>query len=121
MPMPELLPCIEIETAPQPQFSVIWLHGLGADGNDFVPVLPELGLPAGLAVRFIFPHAPLQAVTCNNGYVMRAWYDTVKTSGALPASGSSWPVFPRAGRWLNRGVRYLHEFKRGFFGVLNMG
>ena len=75
MPMSELLPCIEIETAPQPQFSVIWLHGLGADGHDFVPVVPELALPEGLGVRFVFPHAPMQAVTCNNGYVMRAWYD----------------------------------------------
>jgi phospholipase/carboxylesterase len=70
----ELLPSIEIETAPKPTSSVIWMHGLGADGNDFVPVVPELGL-GGLAVRFVFPHAPLQPVTINGGYVMRAWYD----------------------------------------------
>jgi phospholipase/carboxylesterase len=70
----ELLPSIEIETAPKPASSVIWMHGLGADGNDFVPVVPELGL-GGLAVRFVFPHAPLQPVTINGGYVMRAWYD----------------------------------------------
>jgi phospholipase/carboxylesterase len=70
----ELLPTIEIETAPKPTSSVIWMHGLGADGNDFVPVVPELGLE-GLAVRFVFPHAPLQPVTINGGYVMRAWYD----------------------------------------------
>src|SRR5882757_8429055 len=57
------------------QASVIWLHGLGADGNDFVPIVPELNLPAALAVRFIFPHAPYRPVTINNGYVMRAWYD----------------------------------------------
>ncbi|GHD58785.1 alpha/beta hydrolase [Jeongeupia chitinilytica] len=75
--MSELLPCVEIETAPSPQSSVIWLHGLGADGNDFVPVVPELGLPAGLAVRFLFPHAPYMPISCNNGYVMRAWYDIV--------------------------------------------
>lgn len=55
--------------------SVIWLHGLGADGNDFVPIVPELSLPRFLSVRFIFPHAPYRPVTINNGYVMRAWYD----------------------------------------------
>lgn len=55
--------------------SVIWLHGLGADGNDFVPIVPELALPDSLPVRFIFPHAPQRPVTINNGYVMRAWYD----------------------------------------------
>ncbi len=72
--MPEqLLETIEIETAPNPAASVIWLHGLGADGNDFVPVVQELDL--SLPVRFIFPHAPMQPVTINNGAVMRAWYD----------------------------------------------
>ncbi len=70
----DLLPSIEVETAPNPSHAVIWLHGLGADGNDFVPIVRELGL-TGLALRFIFPHAPLQAVTINGGYVMRAWYD----------------------------------------------
>jgi len=58
-----------------PTATVIWLHGLGADGHDFVPLVPELQLPAALSVRFIFPHAPHQPVTVNNGYVMRAWYD----------------------------------------------
>ena len=66
---------IEIETDPQPRASVIWLHGLGADGNDFVPVVRELDLPNGLGIRFIFPHAPMRPVTVNGGYVMRAWYD----------------------------------------------
>ena len=74
--MDALLPAIELETADNPQFSVIWMHGLGADGSDFVPVVPELGLEA-CAVRFIFPHAPMIPVTCNGGYVMRAWYDIV--------------------------------------------
>jgi len=55
--------------------AVIWLHGLGADGHDFEPIVPELSLPAGLAVRFVFPHAPMRPVTLNNGFVMRAWYD----------------------------------------------
>jgi len=71
----ELLPCIEMETAPNPRASVIWLHGLGADGNDFVPIVPELRLPGSLPVRFIFPHAPVRPVTINNGFRMRAWYD----------------------------------------------
>src|SRR5215472_9460565 len=70
-----LLPSIELETAPNPVASVIWLHGLGADGNDFVPIVPELGIPTSKPVRFIFPHAPVRAVTINNGFRMRAWYD----------------------------------------------
>ena len=73
--MSDLLPAIELETAPGPTASVIWLHGLGADGNDFVPIVPELGLPPAPALRFIFPHAPVRAVTINNGMRMRAWYD----------------------------------------------
>jgi phospholipase/carboxylesterase len=68
-------PPIEIETGPSPSASVIWLHGLGADGNDFVPIVPELPLPTALHIRFIFPHAPVRPVTCNGGYAMRAWYD----------------------------------------------
>jgi phospholipase/carboxylesterase len=71
----EVLPTIELETAPNPTASVIWLHGLGADGNDFVPIVPELRLPESLRVRFVFPHAPVRAVTINNGMRMRAWYD----------------------------------------------
>ena len=71
----EFLPSIELETAPKPTASVIWLHGLGADGNDFVPVVRELALPASLAIRFVFPHAPVRPVTINNGFKMRAWYD----------------------------------------------
>ncbi|MBF6987049.1 MULTISPECIES: alpha/beta hydrolase [Cupriavidus] len=73
--MSELLPAIEIETAPDPRCAVIWMHGLGADGSDFAPVVPELRLPASPGVRFIFPHAPAISVTCNGGYVMPAWYD----------------------------------------------
>ena len=68
---------IEIETGIPPRFSVIWLHGLGADGSDFVPVVPELGLNNDQAVRFIFPHAPMAPVTCNGGYIMRSWYDII--------------------------------------------
>ncbi|MFM0739669.1 alpha/beta hydrolase [Paraburkholderia xenovorans] len=68
-------PPIEIETAPNPEFAVILLHGLGADANDFVPLVPELRLSGAPAVRFVFPNAPEMAVTANNGYVMRSWYD----------------------------------------------
>jgi phospholipase/carboxylesterase len=69
------LPCIEIETAPNPSAAVIWLHGLGADGNDFVPIIPQLNLSECPAIRFIFPSAPSMAVTVNGGFVMPAWYD----------------------------------------------
>ena len=77
--MSTLLECVEVATGPTPVASVIWMHGLGADGYDFVPLVKELeinqlpGLEAG--VRFIFPHAPMRPVTLNNGMVMRAWYD----------------------------------------------
>ena len=73
--MIDILPSIAIETAAQPTHAVIWLHGLGASGEDFVPIVPELNLPKDLAVRFIFPHAPQIPVTINAGYVMPAWYD----------------------------------------------
>ena len=71
----KLLESIEVETAPKPAASVIWMHGLGADGNDFVPIVHELDLQGAPAIRFVFPHAPMQPVSINNGYVMRAWYD----------------------------------------------
>jgi phospholipase/carboxylesterase len=71
----DLLETIEIETATTPAASIVWMHGLGADGNDFVDIVPELRLPADRGVRFVFPHAPMRPVTINNGYVMRAWYD----------------------------------------------
>ena len=69
----EPLETIEIETAPNPRASIIWMHGLGADGNDFAPLADEIELP--FAVRYIFPHAPMMPVSINGGYVMRAWYD----------------------------------------------
>lgn len=66
---------IEVETGAEPTAAVIWLHGLGASGHDFEPVVPELGLPQDAAVRFIFPHAPNIPVTINGGMTMPAWYD----------------------------------------------
>jgi phospholipase/carboxylesterase len=73
------LDCIEHQTAAQPGASLIVLHGLGADGNDFVPIARELDLSAVGGARFIFPHAPMRPVTMNGGYVMRAWYDIIGT------------------------------------------
>jgi len=73
-----MLETLEIETGPEPRSSVIWLHGLGADGHDFEPIVQELDLRPG-AIRFVFPHAPMMPVTINQGFVMRAWYDIVAT------------------------------------------
>ncbi len=69
------LETVETGAADDAQYSVIWMHGLGADGNDFVPIVPELMLPEELKVRFVFPHAPVQPVTINGGMEMRAWFD----------------------------------------------
>ena len=70
-----LLPRVEMESAPNPTAAVIWMHGLGADGNDFAPLAPQLDLAGCQPIRFIFPHAPSIPVSINNGYVMPAWYD----------------------------------------------
>ena len=74
MNLPE---CIETETGGSPHWAVVWLHGLGADGNDFAPLVPELVRPHWPAIRFVFPHAPVQPVTINGGMRMRSWYDIV--------------------------------------------
>jgi len=71
----ETLDSVILEPAGPAVAAVIWLHGLGADGHDFVPIVPELRLPDTLAIRFVFPHARVRPVTINNGYAMRAWYD----------------------------------------------
>lgn len=70
-----LLTCVEIDPKTAARTSIVWLHGLGADGHDFEPIASELALPPAFGVRFVFPHAPQRAVTINGGYVMRAWYD----------------------------------------------
>jgi phospholipase/carboxylesterase len=86
----ELLEALEVEVGSAAggsvDASIIWLHGLGADGHDFEPIVPELPLPAGLRARFVFPHAPVQAVTINYGHVMPAWYD-VYGDGRQDADG----------------------------------
>ena len=81
--------CVEVTTGANPVGSVIWLHGLGADGHDFEPIVPELRLPASLPLRFVFPHAPVRPVTINGGMAMRAWYDIVSldAEGRADAAG----------------------------------
>ena len=76
-----MLETLELETGPRPTATVIWLHGLGADGYDFEPIVPELDLPATPAVRFVFPHAPMRPITINGGAVMRGWYDVLSLEG----------------------------------------
>ena len=74
-----VLPTVELENAPSPTHAVIWLHGLGADGHDFEPLIEAIDHARLPATRFVFPHAPMRPVTINGGYVMRAWYDIVTT------------------------------------------
>lgn len=75
-----LLDYLEVSTSDNPEYAVIWLHGLGADGHDFEPIVPLLNLPGDTAVRFIFPHALMRPITVNGGAVMRAWYDIIEIS-----------------------------------------
>src|SRR2546422_981280 len=97
--MSEALEAIEIETGKDPTTSVVWLHGLGADGNDFATIVPELDLPKE-AIRFVFPHAPVQPVTINGGMRMRAWYDIADGANRhvpiFMAHGSHDPIVPLA-------------------------
>lgn len=78
------LSVVEIETGPEPAHTIIWMHGLGADGNDFVPIINELEISLKKPIRFIFPHACERPVTINGGYVMRAWYDIYGISSGSP-------------------------------------
>lgn len=73
----QLLETVEHQTGPTPEWTILWLHGLGADGHDFAPIVPELVRKDWPALRFVFPHAPVRPVTINNGMAMRAWYDIV--------------------------------------------
>lgn len=110
----------EIETGPNPSVAVIWLHGLGADGSDFVPIVPELGLPDEPAVRFIFPDAPYRAVTCNGGYEMRAWYDILSLApesrriDETDLLESRDTVRALIAREVGRGIPSSHIFLAGF-------
>ena len=114
-----MLPCIELETSPNPTCSVIWLHGLGADGNDFVPIIPELHLPANPAIRFVFPSAPSMPVTVNGGYVMPAWYDIIgrnlmdqEDADGIKRSAAS--IIELIEREVERGIDYRHIALAGF-------
>jgi phospholipase/carboxylesterase len=82
----DVLPSITLDTGPDPRHSIIWLHGLGADGSDFVPVAEEMELP--VPVRYVFPHAPMRPVTINGGYVMPAWYDILVSATSAEISAN---------------------------------
>ena len=115
----ELLPHIELATGAEPKGTVIWMHGLGADGWDFVPLVRELPLPEDLPLRFIFPHAPVRPVTINNGYEMRAWYDIAMNDIArLPDEGgireSQQAVEQLIARERGRGIDARHIVLAGF-------
>jgi len=117
--MTGMLATVEVETGPAPKASVIWLHGLGADGHDFEPIVPELRLPPELPLRFIFPHAPVRPVTLNNGYPMRAWFDIVKIglnqprdSAGMQASRAS--VEALIARERERGISAARTVVAGF-------
>src|SRR5690606_41784664 len=87
-----LLDCVEHETGPAPAWTVLWLHGLGADGHDFEPIVPELVRPHWPALRFVFPHAPVRPVTINGGMRMRAWYDLTGMDVAARAGAAGIPA-----------------------------
>ncbi len=80
----DLLSTIELDNGIDPTHTILWMHGLGADGNDFVPIIDELELPPDSRTRFVFPHAPMRPVSINNGFVMRAWYDVLNLNFSQP-------------------------------------
>ena len=113
------LPCLEVEPENTATASIIWLHGLGANGHDFAPIIPDLKLPADLSVRFIFPHAPSLPVTINNGYVMPAWYDITEMSierevDVKQLLVSSEAIAALIDREVERGVDSKHIIVAGF-------
>ena len=111
---------IELETGQAPRYSVIWMHGLGADGSDFEPIVPYLGLDPSVSVRFVFPNAPQIPVTCNGGFVMPAWYDIISLAAdsreideaGLLASRDT--VTGLIEREVARGIPANHIFLAGF-------
>ncbi len=102
----ELPETVEVSSGEDPQGSVIWLHGLGADGHDFEPIVPELGLGGKRSLRFVFPHAPMRPVTINGGMTMRAWYDilTLERGGPQDEAG-----IRESGRLLEMLIEREHE------------
>jgi len=110
---------VEVEVGDDPRGSIIWLHGLGADGHDFEPIVPELDLAGRLALRFVFPHAPVRPVTINGGMSMRAWFDilTLDRSGPQDEAGildSSARLVELVERERERGIPYQHILLAGF-------
>ena len=117
--MTALLPHIEIESAPKPTCAVIWLHGLGADGNDFAGLVPELDLIGCPPIRFVFPHAPSIPVTINGGYVMPAWYDIlganlVDRQDDVGIQKSEWAINALIENEVARGIPYERIVLAGF-------
>ena len=124
----ELLEHIEINPSVEARSTVIWLHGLGADGHDFEPIVPELNLPEDSSIRFIFPHAPLRSVTVNNGAEMRAWYDFMphsETAGTEDIAESTGQLEQFIKREIERGIYsqniLLAGFSQGGVIALNTG
>jgi phospholipase/carboxylesterase len=117
--MSDLLDAVELQTGPAPTWSVLWLHGLGADGNDFAPIVPELVRPGWPALRFVFPHAPVRPITINNGLRMRAWYDIAgmdfaNRADAAGVGESIAQVEALLAREAERGVDAAHVLLAGF-------
>jgi len=117
--MPNFLPHIEIESGPNPTASVIWLHGLGADGNDFAAVVPQLQLSGCQAIRFVFPHAPSMPVTVNGGYEMPAWYDILGANllsqqDTVGIKRSEHAITDLINRELDRGISHENIVLAGF-------
>jgi phospholipase/carboxylesterase len=113
----KFLDCIEINPKTPATHVVIWLHGLGADGHDFEAIVPELELPEELAVRYVFPHAPMRPVTINAGMVMRAWYDIVELARKVDTDGvyaSAALLRALVQRELDRGIASDHIVLAGF-------
>jgi phospholipase/carboxylesterase len=117
--MSQLLDCVEIDPAKPARAAIIWLHGLGANGHDFEPIVPELNLSTDSATRFVFPHAPARPVTINNGYVMPAWFDMTDLDRLEGASQSDIDVSVQQINALierehQRGIEYKNIIVAGF-------
>lgn len=117
--MTALLPRIELESAPHPTAAVIWLHGLGADGNDFAGLVPELDLDGCPPIRFVFPHAPSIPITINGGYVMPGWYDLygmdlVSKQDDRGIQKSEWAINALIENEVARGIPYERIVLAGF-------
>jgi len=115
----DCLPTVEIKTSTCPTHAIVWLHGLGADGNDFVPIVNELELLPEISVRFVFPHAPERPVSINNGYIMRAWYDIYHADFNIRQDesgirGSQRAIDALIEREIQRGVPSKHILLAGF-------